>query len=90
MESDGDITMVTTGPMTNLAMAMRMEPAIIPKIKQIVLMGGAYTNGNVTPAAEFNIIADADAAYVCFTSGRPNHDDGSGCYPQGTVLSGDR
>ena len=63
--------MVTTGPMTNLAMAMRMEPAIIPKIKQIVLMGGAYTNGNVTPAAEFNIIADADAAYVCFTSGRP-------------------
>lgn len=57
--------------MTNLAMAMRMEPAIIPKIKQIVLMGGAYTNGNVTPAAEFNIIADADAAYVCFTSGRP-------------------
>ncbi|RHP43435.1 ribonucleoside hydrolase [Clostridium sp. AF32-7AC] len=71
MESDGDITMVTTGPMTNLAMAMRMEPAIIPKIKQIVLMGGAYTNGNVTPAAEFNIIADADAVYVCFTSGRP-------------------
>ena len=41
------------------------------KIEQIVLMGGAYTNGNVTPAAEFNIIADADAAYVCFTSGRP-------------------
>ena len=34
-------------------------------------MGGAYTNGNVTPAAEFNIIADADAAYVAFTSGRP-------------------
>ncbi len=71
MASDGDITMVTTGPMTNLAMAMRMEPQIIPKIQQIVLMGGAYTNGNVTPAAEFNIIADADAAYVCFTSGRP-------------------
>lgn len=71
MASDGDITMVTTGPMTNLAMAMRMEPRIIPKIQQIVLMGGAYTNGNVTPAAEFNIIADADAAYVCFTSGRP-------------------
>lgn len=71
MESDGDITMVTTGPMTNLGMAMRLEPAIIPKIRRIVLMGGAYTNGNVTPAAEFNIIADADAAYVCFTSGRP-------------------
>lgn len=71
MESDGDITMVTTGPMTNLGMAIRMEPKIVDKIKQIVLMGGAYTNGNVTPAAEFNIIADGDAAYVCFTSGRP-------------------
>lgn len=71
MESEGDITMVTTGPMTNLAMAMRMEPEIVDKIKRIVLMGGAYTNGNVTPAAEFNIIADADAAYVCFTAGRP-------------------
>ena len=71
MESDDPITMVTTGPMTNLAMAMRMEPRIIDKIERIVLMGGAYTNGNVTPAAEFNIVADADAAYVCFTSGRP-------------------
>lgn len=71
MKSDDDITMVTTGPMTNLGMAMRMEPKIVNKIKQIVLMGGAYTNGNVTPAAEFNIIADADAAYVAFTSGRP-------------------
>lgn len=71
MESDGDITVVTTGPMTNLAMAMRMEPAIVKKIKHIVLMGGAYTNGNVTPAAEFNIMADAEAAYVCFTSKVP-------------------
>lgn len=71
LASQGDITMVTTGPMTNLAMAMRMEPRIVEKIRRIVLMGGSYTNGNVTPAAEFNIIADADAAYVCFTSGRP-------------------
>ena len=71
MESEGDITVVTTGPMTNLAMAMRMEPNIVPKIKQIVLMGGAIANGNISPAAEFNIMADAEAAYVCFTSGRP-------------------
>lgn len=71
MESDTPITMVTTGPMTNLGMAIRMEPRIVDKIERIVLMGGAYTNGNVTPAAEFNIIADADAAYVCFTSGCP-------------------
>lgn len=71
MASDGDITVVTTGPMTNLAMAIRMEPRIVDKIRRIVLMGGSYTNGNVTPAAEFNIIADAEAAHICFECGRP-------------------
>ena len=71
LASDGDITMVTTGPMTNLAMALRLEPRIADKIQRIVLMGGSYTNGNVTPAAEFNILADAEAAHVCFTAGRP-------------------
>ena len=71
LESEGDITVVTTGPMTNLAMAMRLEPKITEKIRRIVLMGGSFTNGNVTPAAEFNIIADAEAASVCFRSGRP-------------------
>lgn len=71
MKSDSKITVVTTGPMTNLAMAMRKEERIIDKIEQIILMGGSYGHGNVTPAAEFNIIADADAAYVCFTSKLP-------------------
>ena len=71
LESEGDITVVTTGPMTNLAMAMRLEPRITEKIRRIVLMGGSFTNGNVTPAAEFNILADAEAASVCFRSGRP-------------------
>lgn len=71
MASDGDVIVATTGPMTNLAMAMRMEPAISDKIQRIVLMGGSYQNGNVTPAAEYNIWADAEAAYICFTSGRP-------------------
>ncbi|RDU22587.1 nucleoside hydrolase [Anaerosacchariphilus polymeriproducens] len=70
LESDGDITVVTTGPMTNLGMAIRLCPDIVPKIKEIVLMGGCYQLGNVTPAAEFNIIADADAAHVAFTCGR--------------------
>lgn len=70
MASDGDITLVSTGPLTNYAMALRLEPAITTKIKQFVLMGGSYQLGNVTPAAEFNIIADADAAHVVFTSGR--------------------
>ncbi len=71
LASAGDITVVTTGPMTNLALAMRLEPAIVPKIREIVLMGGSHGYGNVTPAAEFNIITDAEAAYVAFTSGRP-------------------
>ena len=71
MASEGEITVVTTGPMTNLAMALRLEPGIAEKIRGIVLMGGSYTNGNVTPAAEFNILADAEAAHVCFTAGRP-------------------
>lgn len=71
LASQGDITVVTTGPMTNLAMAMRLAPAICEKIRRVVLMGGSFTNGNVTPAAEFNIYADADAAYVCFNAGVP-------------------
>lgn len=71
LASEGGITVVTTGPMTNLAMAMRLEPRITEKIRRIVLMGGSYTNGNVTPAAEFNILADPEAAHVCFSSGRP-------------------
>lgn len=71
MASNGDITLVPTGPLTNIAMAMRREPKILDKIQEIVLMGGAYQLGNVTPAAEFNIAADGEAGYVVFTSGRP-------------------
>ncbi|GAX02594.1 inosine-uridine preferring nucleoside hydrolase [Secundilactobacillus pentosiphilus] len=71
MASDGDITLVPTGPLTNIATAMRMEPLIIPKIKEIVLMGGAYGTGNFTPSAEFNIFADPEAAHVVFKSGAP-------------------
>lgn len=71
MKSDGDITLVPTGPLTNIAMAMRKEPRIVPKIERIVLMGGAYQLGNVTPAAEFNIYADPEAAHVVFSCGRP-------------------
>jgi ribosylpyrimidine nucleosidase len=70
LASDGDVTIVTTGPMTNLAMAMRLNPDILPKIREIVVMGGSYQLGNITPAAEFNVLADGDAAHVVFTSGR--------------------
>ncbi|MGM1048247.1 MAG: nucleoside hydrolase [Bacillota bacterium] len=70
LESDGDITLVPVGPLTNIAMAMRREPAILPKIQEIVIMGGG-TFGNWTPAAEFNIYVDAEAAAVVFESGVP-------------------
>ena len=71
MNSNGDITLVPTGPLTNIAMAMSREPAIIPRIKAISLMGGAIGVGNKTPSAEFNIWADPEAAAIVFASGRP-------------------
>lgn len=64
-----DVTVVTTGPMTNLAMAMRLNPNIIPHIKEVVFMGGSPDGGNTSPAAEFNIMCDAEAAYVVLHSG---------------------
>lgn len=71
LASDGDITLVPTGPLTNIATAMRTEPLIIPKIKEIIMMGGAYGTGNFTPSAEFNVFADPEAAHVVFKSGIP-------------------
>jgi inosine-uridine nucleoside N-ribohydrolase len=71
LKSKGDITLVHTGPLTNLATAIRLEPAIVPKIKAISLMGGAIGIGNITPAAEFNIWFDPEAAAIVFACGRP-------------------
>jgi inosine-uridine nucleoside N-ribohydrolase len=71
LASDGDLTIVATGPLTNVATAMRREPRIVPSIRQVVLMGGAMGLGNTTPAAEFNIYVDPEAANVVFNCGRP-------------------
>ena len=71
LNSDGDITLVPTGPLTNIAAAMRRAPAIVPKIAAISLMGGAMGIGNVTPSAEFNIHTDPEAAEIVFGCGRP-------------------
>lgn len=69
---EGEITVCTLGPMTNLAMAMTMEPRIIPRIREVVLMGGGFfEGGNATPAAEFNIFVDPHAAHKVFESGAP-------------------
>ena len=67
---DGSITIVPTGPLTNIATAMERAPDILPKIKEIVLMGGAMREGgNITPSAEFNIYVDPHAAQIVFDSG---------------------
>jgi purine nucleosidase len=69
---DASITLVPTGPLTNIAMAMQREPKILPKVEQIVLMGGAMREGgNRTPSAEFNILVDPEAADIVLKCGRP-------------------
>ena len=69
---DESITLVPTGPLTNIGTAIDREPAILPKIEQIVLMGGAMREGgNRTPSAEFNILVDPEAADIVFRCGRP-------------------
>lgn len=68
----GTVTICTLGPMTNLGTAIAREPAIAARIRQIVLMGGGlFEGGNVTPAAEFNIFVDPKAARICFGCGAP-------------------
>ena len=67
-----DLEIVTLGPLTNLALAIRKAPDIVDKVKRCVVMGGAAcTNGNVTPAAEYNIWCDPEAAQIVFRSGIP-------------------
>ena len=67
----GTVTLCPTGPLTNIAMALRKAPDVVPRIKEIVLMGGAIGLGNITPAAEFNIYVDPHAAKVVFEAGVP-------------------
>jgi len=69
--STDDVTLIPTGPLTNVATALRREPRIAGRIPEISLMGGSLTYGNATPAAEFNIYVDPEAAHVVFTSGIP-------------------
>lgn len=71
-EEPGTVTLCTLGPLTNIAMALVKAPDIAPRIREIVMMGGAYFEvGNITPAAEFNIYVDPEAADTVLTSGIP-------------------
>lgn len=71
-EPAGTVTLVPIGPLTNIAAAFRRAPDIVARVQRIVLMGGAYFEvGNITPAAEFNIYVDPEAAAEVFASGVP-------------------
>jgi purine nucleosidase len=68
----GSVTIAITGPMTNIAMAMRLAPDIVPRIHELVIMGGARNaGGNITASAEYNIHADPHAAAIVLRSGCP-------------------
>src|SRR5215470_12320601 len=67
--SPGEITLVATGPLTNIALAVRRQPALARQVADFVIMGGSAARGNVTPAAEFNIAADPEAAAIVFGAG---------------------
>jgi purine nucleosidase len=71
-EPPGEMTLCVLGPMTNIAMALIKAPDIAPRIREIVLMGGAYFEvGNITPTAEFNVYVDPQAAAIVLGSGVP-------------------
>jgi purine nucleosidase len=69
---DDSVTLACLAPLTNIAIALVKEPRILPKIREVVLMGGARREGgNVTPAATFNMLCDPHAAHVVLECGRP-------------------
>jgi purine nucleosidase len=71
-EERGTITLCALGPLTNIALALIREPRIAPRVKELVMMGGGFfEGGNITPAAEFNIHVDPHAADIVFRSGIP-------------------
>lgn len=67
----GSVTLVPTGPLTNIALAVRREPRIAERVREVVLMGGGYHTGNWSAVAEFNIKADPEAAHIVFNENWP-------------------
>ena len=65
----GEITLIAIGPLTNIALAVRREPRLVGWVRDFVIMGGSAGRGNTTPAAEFNIAADPEAAAIVFGAG---------------------
>jgi inosine-uridine nucleoside N-ribohydrolase len=70
-ENPGEITIVAVGPLTNVAMALRADPELAGMIPAIAIMGGSLSGGNITPAAEFNLYVDPEAARIVFDANIP-------------------
>ena len=70
-ENPGEITMVAIGPLTNVALALRADPDLAGMIPAIAIMGGSLSGGNMTPAAEFNLYVDPEAARIVFDANIP-------------------
>jgi purine nucleosidase len=72
MSQPGEITLVTIGPLTNIALAIRQEPRLVNAVRELIIMGGAIRHeGNTTALAEFNAYVDPHAAHVVFHAGMP-------------------
>ena len=72
MPTTDPISLVPVGPLTNIAMAIKLEPRIVERIPETIIMGGGHDRGNTTVAAEFNIWVDPEAARVVFGAGLQN------------------
>jgi len=72
LSKPGEISIVAIGPLTNIALALRMEPDFQDAVREVIIMGGAIRHqGNTTPLAEYNTYADPHAAHIVFHSGMP-------------------
>jgi inosine-uridine nucleoside N-ribohydrolase len=69
--SPHELTLVPVGPLTNIALAVLKDPSIVPLVKEVILMGGSISGGNVNAAAEANIYNDPEAAQIVFQAGWP-------------------
>jgi pyrimidine-specific ribonucleoside hydrolase len=87
--ADGPVTLVATGPLTNIAVLLRAAPALRGRIAEIALMGGSLGEGNTTPSAEFNVWADPEAAAIVFGAGIPIRMAGLDVTHQALVLPPD-
>jgi purine nucleosidase len=71
LEAAEPVTLVATGPLTNVALLLRSHPEVMPRVRRIVFMGGSTERGNTTPYGEFNIVTDPEAADIVLRAGLP-------------------